>query len=385
MIYNCIDNYDFTKTPNMDDFDKCDMKIDETDRKTIGYIEHILTTYPKILENGTRTFIPANRRCVGHNLLREYLFKLNKDVVVVVLNGKDKNLQFKSEGKIKTIPLYSDDTEVCEMIYKKIDEFKLQERPFVITGFLCVGMGQTLTHESLGSFTSAIFSHLDLSNDEIYQLFGRITGRMKKWGTYCKTNVYCPTTIMHRCNVMEKCARNIAVDHSGIFASEKDYIEPMENMGEAGQTAISNFRPNKKEKKIKVIKVIKEKKIKKNIENMRVPVIINISKDEIDEISKIPSNEKKKFIFNIVKDTDEKLYKYITNTAVEDPLQMSTPISDNSYKKHITDIVNKNKKNKPCTIDLKPKTKEVNNWQVFIDNRENRLCFVIWVVDQLLY
>ena len=187
---------------------------------------------------------------------------------------------------------------------------------------------------------------------------------------------------MHRCNVMEKCARNIAVDHSGIFASEKDYIEPMENMGEAGQTAISNFRPNKKEKKIKVIK---EKKIKKNIENMRVPVIINISKDEIDEISKIPSNEKKKFIFNIVKDTDEKLYKYITNTAVEDPLQMSTPISDNSYKKHITDIVNKNKKNKPCTIDLKPKTKEVNNWQVFIDNRENRLCFVIWVVDQLLY
>lgn len=417
MIFNCNDNYDFTKTPNMVDFDELDMKIDKTDRKIIGYIEHTLMTYPKILENRTRTFIPVYRRRAGHNLLREYLFKLNKDVVVVVLNGIDKNLQFKnSEGNIKTIPLSSNDIEVCEMIYKVIEEFKLQERPLVITGFLCVGMGQTLTHESLGSFTSAIFSHLDLSNDEIYQLFGRITGRMKKWRSYCKTNVYCPTAIMHRCICMEECARHIAIDHSGKNASNDDYTGHMNLMGEAGQTAISNFRPDKKEeqrikkekikeeknnkekikeekrinkdkikeeKRIKKEKFEEEKRIKveKKEKNMRVPVIINISKGEISKIPNYNHDEKKKFIFNIVKDIDEKLYKYITNTAVTCK-QITTPIEDGSYKRHVIDIVNKNK---PCVIDLEPKDKEKNNWQLFIDNRENRLCFVIWVVDELLY
>ena len=47
----------------------------------------------------------------------------------------------------------------------------LLNRPLVITGFIKVGMGQTLPHESLGPFTSAIFGHIDLLNDDMYQLF----------------------------------------------------------------------------------------------------------------------------------------------------------------------------------------------------------------------
>lgn len=40
----------------------------------------------------------------------------------------------------------------------------------------------------MGSFTYAILSHLDSTNDSLYQLFGRITGRMKRWGDkYVKT------------------------------------------------------------------------------------------------------------------------------------------------------------------------------------------------------
>ena len=113
-------------------------------------------------------------------------------------------------------------------------------------------MGQTLTHKSLGSFTSAIFGHLDLTNDDMYQLFGRITGRMKDWGDkYIQTQVYCPTTVMNRCIVMEECARHMADEHNGEIISQNDYREPMNVMGVIGESAIENIRRVTKKKQIK--------------------------------------------------------------------------------------------------------------------------------------
>jgi hypothetical protein len=109
-------------------------------------------------------------------------------------------------------------------------------------------MGQTLTHKSLGSFTSAIFSHMDFTNDDIYQLFGRITGRMKDWDKYNQTEVFCPTIIMNRCKVMEQCAKNMAREHNGEIVSQEDYREPMNEMGDVGQSAIDNIRILKSEK-----------------------------------------------------------------------------------------------------------------------------------------
>lgn len=36
-------------------------------------------------------------------------------------------------------------------------------------------------------------------------------------------------------------------------------------------------------------------------------------------------------------------------------------------------------------IDLKKEYKDKNNWQLFIDFREKRICFVIWSIDPELY
>jgi hypothetical protein len=147
--------------------------------------------------------------------------------------------------------LISTTEEVCETISRLIHENKLDDRPLVITGFLCVGMGQTLIHKSLGTFTSAIISHLDLTNDDIYQLFGRLTARSKLWGKkYVKTAIYCPTKSMHRVIAMEACARNLAKEYNGEFITEGDYRKPLESLGEAGLSVIENIRV-KKEKKIK--------------------------------------------------------------------------------------------------------------------------------------
>lgn len=247
MIFNCVD--DFFEHPYLrpKPFD-----FDELDKQTIGFISHVIKKYPEIIKDNTRTFIPAHIRRSGHDIVRDLVFSSNNNAVVVVINGRDKHLLYKNHlGHTQTIPLCSESEEVCETISKLIIKHELQLRPLVITGFLCVGMGQTLTHKLLGSFTSAIFGHMDLTNDEIYQLFGRITGRVKDWGEkYVQTQVYCPTTIMHRCHVMEECARKMACDHNGDVVTQEEYREPMNKMGEVGKSAIENIR-NEKEKKEK--------------------------------------------------------------------------------------------------------------------------------------
>ncbi len=239
MVWNCVD--DFFPIPYIrpSPFD-----YDELDKQNIGFINHVLTRYPEIIGNNTRTFIPAHVRRNGHNNVRNLIFGKKPNSVIVVINGGEKTLQYKDQlGNVKTIAVTSDEEEVCETISRIIIDKKLQQRPLVITGFLCVGMGQTLTHKSLGSFTSAIFSHMDQTNDEIYQLFGRITGRVKDWfDPYVPTEVYCPTTIMHRCQVMEECARNMACEYNGDIVTQENYREPMNELGEVGRSAIENIR-----------------------------------------------------------------------------------------------------------------------------------------------
>jgi len=248
MIFNCIDDFFANPYIRPTPFD-----FDELDKQTIGYIKHVLNKFPEILGDNTRSFIPAHIRRIGHNSVRDLIFSIKKNAVVIVINGFEKTLQYKDHlENIKTIPIASNDEEVCETISRLVIKHGLQACPIVITGFLSIGMGQTLTHKSLGSFTSAIFGHLDISNDDIYQLFGRITGRIKDWGdNYVQTQVYCPTTIMHRCHVMEECARNMACIHNGDLVTQEDYREPMNELGEIGKSAIENIRKPKKDRQIK--------------------------------------------------------------------------------------------------------------------------------------
>jgi len=274
MIWNCVDDFfpePFIR-PSLFDFNR-------HDDNTIGFIEHVLNRYSSILDDKTRVFIPAHVRRISHNRVRELVFERNENAVVVVLNGIEKTLTYKENGFNRTINLgeVSDD-EVCKIVADKIISNNLTERALVFTGFLCVGMGQTLTHESLGSFTSAIISHLDLTNDEIYQLFGRLTGRMRNWGEkYVPTQIYCPTKIMNRCKVMEECARRIATEHNGEITSADDYISPMNEMGEAGLDAIENIR---------VEREVKTKRVKRP-----QPIEAPAPFDTIQEANEFLSNE----------------------------------------------------------------------------------------------
>jgi len=361
MIFNCND--DFFETPYIRPrpFD-----FDELDRQTIGFINNVLMKYPEILGDNTRSFIPAHIRRKGHNEVRDLVFRINPSAVVVVINGVEKTLQYKDCGNTKTLPLTSaGEEEVCETISRLVLRHNLQHRPLVITGLLCVGMGQTLTHKSMGSFTSAIFGHLDLTNDEIYQLFGRITGRMKDWAKYIQTQVYCPTVIMNRCVVMEKCARNMAREHNGDIVSQAEYREPMHEMGEVGQSAIDNIRiPKEKKQKTKVVD-----------ECTTVPIVFKVTSEEYSTICKIGRAWDAESVFNVINNYDSEL---VTRIRPLNQIQITQSIKENpTYKKRIIDFVNAAAKEKPYTMGTGNQV-TTDSYQIFLDKLQHRIIVSIY-------
>jgi hypothetical protein len=231
--------------------------FDKLDEETLGFINHTLTKHPSILSKGARVFIPAHIRRSGHEIVRNLIFALHKKTAIVItINGINKIIEYYNDDKLHTIVIDSAQHELSTIIFTKLEEHKinLKESILVITGFLCVGMGQTLTHRKIGSFTDAIISHLSSTNDEVYQLFGRLTGRMKHWSRYCKTNIYCPTTIMHRCTVMENCAVTMAKHFKGEIVTQDIYRAPMNVSNHAAKDTFENLRDKLVKMKTKVNK-----------------------------------------------------------------------------------------------------------------------------------
>ena len=318
MVYNCID--DSIKIP--EDIQKSRL-LGDCDKQVVAFAEYVLEKNPGIIRPGSRTFIPGHNRRASHNYIRDAVFKINDQAVAVVLNGIEKNLKFKNDsGSFETVPLIDGDSEVCQVISKRIKHYKLENRPLVITGFLCVGMGQTLTCSSLGSFTSAIFGHMDLTNDEIYQLFGRITGRMKGWGDkYVETQVYCPTVIMHRCNVMEQCARNMAVENNGSLVTRKDYLDHMDTMGPIGKVAKDNIRLDKKLAPVRV---------RNTNDATSVPYIITLSKEEYSSLRLVKGAWDKESINSLIKFHNPSLAETISSMSFYCALR---PVAKVLYKR----------------------------------------------------
>lgn len=211
----------------------------ENESFTINFIIKTLEKYPNILCDNSRVFIPVNTRRKTHNYVREHIFGIRKDCVIITINGIDKNIKYKvlseydnvcceeiCEGDEISIPLILNKGELGDLIADHIDANKLHNRPVIFIGFNCVGMGQTLVTEKLGNFTSAIFGYNNILNDKMYQLFGRITGRFKNWKKYERTSVYCTVLCKHISCIMEKCAKNIAINHNDKVLENTKYLEP---------------------------------------------------------------------------------------------------------------------------------------------------------------
>jgi hypothetical protein len=120
----------------------------------------------------------------------------------------------------------------------------------------------------------------------------------------------------------------------------------------------------------------------------RVPVIVDMN-DDVSEFCLI-KNAKKLDRQRAIKEYISKkpdlnmLSKFITHSGVVCK-QVSTPQADRSYDKHIIDSEKKCRENKPFSIDLTKEDKKNNNWQCFVDLKNNRLIFIIWCINSDLY
>ena len=202
----------------------------ENERFTIDFIVKTLKNYPDILSDNSRVFIPVNVRRKTHNYVRDHVFTVRPESIIITLNGVDKHIQYcNADNEFTTIPIAFNKGELGDLIADHIDQNGLKGRPIVFIGFNCVGMGQTLVSEKLGNFTSAIFGYNSILNDKMYQLFGRITGRFRDWEKYEKTTVYTTKMCKHISYIMEKCAKNIAINHNDKLLDNAKYLEPFDD------------------------------------------------------------------------------------------------------------------------------------------------------------
>lgn len=239
--------------------------------ETIGFARHVLDKNPYILAPKNRVFCPAHVSCQSHAEMRDLLFEKNKNIVVVLIAGgvwksgeqiTGKTIQYYETPESETpttVPISSQDNEeFSQTLPRMINERSLNERCIVITGHICIGMGQTFTSPEFGSFTHAIIGHMDLNNDAIYQLFGRLTGRMKphatknpKWTKpYIHTQVFCTEVVMERVQIMEQCTKKLCEKASSDESATCTQSEYRDN---EGPDISGNYTKPKKQKKVKKI------------------------------------------------------------------------------------------------------------------------------------
>ena len=235
--YCSLREHNYVLTPSND-------TIANAEQRTIAYVSTTLEAHPQILNNDTYSFIPGVNVRRSHLAVRNEVWKVNPSAVVITLNTNKVMEYYDDDGTISTRPL-NVQGEVGDDIANMLDLHGLRGRPLVVTGFICVGMGQSLLCPRLGTFSSVVVSHDDLTNEDIYQLVGRSAAVSKSWESFRDTRVYCPESTMQRCLTMEKVIHSISGDD---YVTLDTLNKPMHE-DDAGKTTLTHIRPKKAVKK----------------------------------------------------------------------------------------------------------------------------------------
>jgi len=185
--------------------------------------------HPRVFGHMARVFVPGYRERDTHYAVRDTLQEKDPEIVVVVLNGENKRVYYYEnpedcEYEPKSVELIPEGMEeVCDTIARIITNLNLLERPIVWTGNICVSMGQTLAHETVGSFTSVLINTHAMDASALYQLLGRATGRYLGWGIDMYPTVYSPIEVKNVCEELESAAKKLAQDFSGKEVTQDMY------------------------------------------------------------------------------------------------------------------------------------------------------------------
>ena len=174
--------------------------------KPLENIRNILMQ-ENLLEDNNRILIVGERTNVSHDAIKEIVFTINPNAVVCVLNTKNKCLCF--DNKIVSLD-NQDCKEFGRKIYEIMEENNKLDEALVITGNICIGIGQTFGDSKLGNLTHGIFPIVNNNKDQNYQQFGRLTGPYKKNDNYVPPTVYCQSLFKDNCIDLEYCALNLS-------------------------------------------------------------------------------------------------------------------------------------------------------------------------------
>ena len=216
------------------------------EQRTIKYVRDTLAAHPSILDDGTYSFIPGVNVRRSHTAVRDAVWAVNPNAVVVILNINKTMQYLKADGTPASLPIEVD-KEVGDTIATMMADPRnnLAGRPLVVTGFICIGMGQSLVCPALGTFSSAVLSHEDMLNEDLYQLLGRTAAVSMDWPTFRRTTVYCPESTMHRCIAMERVAYSMQEDATRPDCLTLDDLARAAGDDEAGQAALAHIRVKK--------------------------------------------------------------------------------------------------------------------------------------------
>lgn len=194
----------------------------EKRENTIEYLKRIINLYgEKILAEDKYIFIPAMKKIITHEEIKEIVKEKNKETVIIILNSKEKAIYYKKRNYEINVK-----EDLMTEVVTILKENNLMNKAKVITGYGCINVGQTLMHNEIGIFDYGIISHFEISDDDLYQLIGRITGNTKTWlknKKNTKTKIYCPRETELRAKEMESKAINIMNNFSNKEITKKIY------------------------------------------------------------------------------------------------------------------------------------------------------------------
>lgn len=233
-LYCGTDDIDFRNFPKNDH---------ET---SISYIRRVVADNPDVLQAGNMVFIPADSATASHNTVRNFIVQRVPDAIVIVINGREKNatvvqdtnqddddVQMYVHGdNPRRFPLGTTEKELSVEISDIIRQNNFENRLIVVTGLICVGQGQTFADINHKYFTHGIISHNYMSDDMLYQLFGRMSGNHKT-GLFQNPILFTTENIWDRIVANEQRSKVCGILYRDQYISFQQYLDSTNRINEA--------------------------------------------------------------------------------------------------------------------------------------------------------
>jgi hypothetical protein len=311
--------------------------VTDMSKKTVDYAEHVLkqlghhdSSNPRII------FAPAENGKPSHYAM-QYLFQEYGYWVYVDNSDKETGKRFyQPDGKSQSIDdfrkMHKVEGEPYE-VFKKWKELHPTES-LAITGWLTIIRGITFNTTDF-NFTDMILSAGHMPNiADLLQVSGRANGDIQYVGCF---TIHCPKDIW---DLLDNRIKLMTELH------EKN-IEEFEE---------KDFRQKTKRDEQEVA--------------WTIPYVFSIGKEKYEKIKKIGKSKIWDTETILSQIDDEKLIEDLRHRKKEGgQFQITQPEKDDTYKKYITDFIQKATENRIFNMGLHTDNKNKDGYQIFLDNR----------------